>query len=308
VPGSGRGRTPAAAVAPDGTLLVAWRRAAPRRCGAVVLAAVARPGRGFGVARRVSSRCPHAAAVRAAMAGDGTGAVVWRAGRARDRYSLRAAVLGRRGFGRGQRVSRRPVVGFGAELAGGATGALVVWRDRIAAGTEDVRGRVLAADVGSRGTGEIRRVSESDRVVGVPRVAARPDGSAVVAWEEVLTPPRVLVAARPGAAAPFGPPEVVDGCGAVDASRTYASPALDGRGSPAVIFQSACMERFGLGTDYGIVLSSRPPGDGWLAPSALTHGTYSVSGRLGAADDGQLAAAWVESGASGGLRATVLAP
>jgi hypothetical protein len=68
------------------------------------------------------------------------------------------------------------------------------------------------------------------------------------------------------------------------------------------------MGRFGLGTDYGIALARRPPSGTWQPASALSHGTCSVGSRVGAADDGELVTAWVETGAGGGLQATGLAP
>jgi hypothetical protein len=68
------------------------------------------------------------------------------------------------------------------------------------------------------------------------------------------------------------------------------------------------MGRFGLGTDYGVAFARRPPSGTWQPASALSHGTNSVGSRVGAADDGELVTAWVETGAGGGLQATGLAP
>lgn len=306
VPGSEGGRTPSTAVSPDGTIVVAWRRTAARGCGSIVVASVARPGHSFGTSHRVSGACPSAQEVRATMSADGTGAIVWRAGRARDAYVLEAAAVGHTQFGIVRRVSRTPVVGFGAEVAGADTGGLLVWRDRISGDPRGSAGRVLSARVAADGVGAIVPVSAGDGVVGVPRVTARPDGSALVVWEEGVINTHVFAASRSATATAFAQPTIVDRCGAVDASRTYASPALDARGSATTVFQSACMGRFGLGTDYGIALARRQPGADWQAPQALSHGTYSAGARVATADSGELVLAWAESGSAEGLRVAVM--
>jgi hypothetical protein len=302
VPGSDGAQNPAVAVDPRGSRLVAWRVSAGDGCGMLVMAALIRPGE-RPVSHRVSGPCPHAAAVRAVLSADGTGAVVWRAGAVTSPI-LQAAVAGRTRFGIVRTIGRGQVAGAGAEVAPGATGALLVWRDRAATVAGAVTGRVLAARVTAPGVGPILPVSTGDRVVGIPRVAGQADGSALVAWEEGVIGPRVLSATLPGGAGAFTAPSPVDACGAVDASRTYASPALGPDGTAAIAFQSGCMSRFGLGTDYGVVLARRV-GATWPL-QALSHGTYSLAARLGAATGGELVAAWVESGFTGGLRAAVL--
>jgi len=308
VPGSAGGRGLAAAVSPHGTVLVAWLARASSGCGGVVLASISRPGRSFGPARRVSGRCSNPAALRAAMSATDDGVVVWRATDASGAYAMQAAVVGRHRVGVVRRVSRGPVVAFGAEVAGTATGALLVWRDRASADRTGATGRVLEADVSAPRATAPEAMSLGDRIVGIPRVAARPDGAALVAWEEFVgTPtPGVLAAGRPASAATFAAPALVDPCGAADASRTYATPALDARGSAGAVFQSACMARFGLGPEYGIAVARRPEGAAWQPAQPLSHGTYAVGAVAGAADDGEVVLAWVEQGPLGGLRAVAL--
>lgn len=306
VPGSRDGRNPSAAVAPNGSIVVAWEAPGDRGCGPVVEASIARPGRVFSTARRVSGACPSAKEVRTAMSSDGTGVVVWRAGRALDAYRLEAAAVGHVRFGVVRRVSRTPVVGFGAEVGAVHSGGLVVWRDRASVTPAGTRGRVLAARVTAAGVGPLLRVSTGDRVAGVPRVAGRPNDSALVVWEEGGLSPAVLSAAQAAHAAGFGAPELVDQCGANDASRTYASPALDGVGGAAAVYQTGCMARFGLGTDYGIALARRLAADAWQAPQAVSNGRYGGGSQIGAADSGELVVAWVASGVGGGLHAAVV--
>ena len=174
VPGSSDGRSPAAAADQDGTLLVAWRRHAAPGCGYQVMAAIARPGKSFGAAHRVSGSCPNAALVRTAMSGDGRGTVAWRTGRARDAYAIDAAVAGRSQVGVVRHVSHRPVVGLDLEIAGSNTGTLLVWRDRIAGSPKGSSGRVVASNVTASGMGAVIRVSAGENVVGVPRVSLGP--------------------------------------------------------------------------------------------------------------------------------------
>ena len=299
IPGSRGGRTPAAAVAPDGTIVVAWRTVGARGCGAFVEASAARRGASFAAARRVSSACANANRIRAAMSADGTGGIVWQAGRDGGALALDAVPVKAQRFGRVRRITTGPIVGFGADAAGADTGAVVVWRDRSVADRTGARGRVLAVRLFWHGGTAPGPVSASDRIAGVPRVAGRPDGTVFVVWEQGGLRPEVTVAEQAGRSAAYTPPAVIDRCGATDASRTYAWPALNASRSAAVVFQSGCMSRFGLGTDYGIVLARRAA-DTWQAPQGLSYGTYSRGATVGSADSGELVSAWLESGTGGG--------
>jgi hypothetical protein len=157
---------------------------------------------------------------------------------------------------------------------------------------------VLAASVGAHGPSAPSGVSASDRVVGPARVAVLPAGAALAVWEEGPSPaPSVVVARRAAAEARFGAPETVDPCGAIDASRTGAVPALSAGGPQAVAFQSACPQRLGLGTDFSVaLLRSAAPGVPFGSPSALSDGSYARNVGLGLGDDGGGVAVWVQRG------------
>ena len=296
IPGSARGRQPAAALGPDGTLAVAWLTPGRRGCGSVVLFAVAPRGRPFGAARRVSGVCPSAATPRVALGARGDGAVAWRAGRtvgyARNRFSIGVAPLVHGRPRAAATASRGPAVA--GSLAVGA--ALVLWRDQASVSRAGARGRVLAATVGAGGPSAPFAVSTADRVVGPARLAVLPSGAALAVWEEGASPSPAVVAARwASGEARFGPPETVDPCGAIDASRTGAVPALSAGGPQAVAFQSACPQRLGLGTDFSVALvRSAGPGAPFGAPAALSDGTYARNVQLGLGDDGGGVAVWVQ--------------
>jgi hypothetical protein len=292
--GSARGFEPSVAMSDRRTAALAFLRTRSRRCGAAVLVSVARAGGGFARPRRVSPACARAADVHVTLWSGGDGLVVWRSGRA-----LYGATLDNGRIARRLLLTSGPVATVGYGLAPGPSGALVAWR----AGAE---GPVVTADVGDAGVEDVRRVSDGGRIAGVPEVAIGRDGTAVVTWQEGLTPPRVVVAERPAGADDFGVPVVADPCGAVDASRTYAVPALAGA-KPSVVFQSACMNRFDLGTDYGIALTTRRD-DGTWSPQPLSRGTYSTSAAVGGSETGEFVAAWKESGRSGGLRTAIIDP
>ena len=127
-------------------------------------------------------------------------------------------------------------------------------------------------------------------------LAVLPSGAALAVWEEGASPSPAVVAARRAAGeARFGPPETVDPCGAIDASRTGAVPALSAGGPQAVAFQSACPQRLGLGTDFSVALvRSAGPGAPFGAPAALSDGTYARNVQLGLGDDGGGVAVWVQ--------------
>ena len=301
IPGSARGRQPAAALGPDGTLAVAWLAPGRRGCGSVVLFAVAPRGRPFGAARRVSGVCPSAATPRVALGARGDGAVAWRAGRtvgyARNRFSIGVAPLVHGRPRAAATASRGPAVAGSLDVgADGDGAALVLWRDQASVSRAGARGRVLAATVGAGGPSAPFAVSTADRVVGPARLAVLPSGAALAVWEEGASPSPAVVAARRAAGeARFGPPETVDPCGAIDASRTGAVPALSAGGPQAVAFQSACPQRLGLGTDFSVALvRSAGPGAPFGAPAALSDGTYARNVQLGLGDDGGGVAVWVQ--------------
>ena len=301
IPGSARARQPAAAIGPGGALLVAWLAPARRGCGSVVMAAVARRDRPFGAARRVSGACPWAATPRVVLGAGGDGAVAWRAGRplgyARNRFSIGVARFAGGRPRPAETASRGPAAAGSLDLGAARDGAaLVLWREQASVSRVGARGRVLAATIGARGPSAPFAVSASDRVVGPARVAVLPTGAAMAAWEEGPTPsPAVVVARRAAGEQRFGPPETVDSCGATDASRTGAVPALSAGGLQAVAFQSACPQRLGLGTDFSVALvRSAGPGAPFGPPSALSDGTYARSVQLGLGDEDGGVAVWVQ--------------
>jgi hypothetical protein len=292
VRGSARGFDPSIAMSDSRTAALAFLRTRSRRCGAAVFVSVARAGGRFLRPRRVSPVCARAADVQVTLWSGGDGLVVWRSGRA-----LYGATLDDGRIARRLLLTSGPVATVGYGLAPGPAGALVAWR----AGAE---GPVVTADVGDAGVEDVRRVSDGGRIAGVPKVAIGRDGAATVTWQEGLTPPRVVVVERPAGAQAFGAPVVADPCGAVDASRTYATPVRAGS-RPSVVFQSACMNRFGLGTDYGIALTTRRDDGSWAA-QPLSRGTYSTDAAVGGSDAGEIVAAWEESGGPGGLRTAII--
>lgn len=302
VPGSAGGRTPAAAVGPDGTLLVTWRTIGGRSgCGAFVEATTARPGGSFASARRISPSCANAREVRAALSADRTGGVVWQTGRAADKYGIAAAPLIGRSFGTHRALLAAPIVGVSAHVTGADSGVVVVWRQRATATRNGARGPVWLARLSRYGRWGVAGVSVSDRIVGVPRVAGRPDGSVLISWEQGGLRPEVTVAAQASSSARVTTPTVADACGATDASRVYPVPAV-GRDSGAVVFQSSCMNRFGLGTDYGIAAARQSGTAAWQPAFGVSRGGYVGGVDAGASDGGELIIAWD----GGGLRVAVI--
>jgi hypothetical protein len=240
------------------------------------------------------------------MSQDGTGGVVWRGGTTAADRRVQVVPVGRTRFGARRVLGTRPV-GRDIAVSPARGGVLVLWRQTKDAATSPITTYLLAADVTTAGASRPDIFAPAGRIVGIPRVTARPDGSAIATWEERIPRPRVFVATR--AAYPtiaFGPPQLVDPCGAIDASRTSSTPALSADGSAAVVFQSGCMGRFGLGTDYGIALVRRGVDGVWGPATGLSHGTYSTDATIGASDDGELVVAWLESGVDGGVRVTVV--
>lgn len=296
VPGSGRGFAPAVGVSNGGDAVVAFLRTESASCGAAVFVAVARSNRAFGRARRVSPRCAHAADVRATLWSGADGIVVWRAGRV-----LKARIVedGRRGAG--MKITSGPIATVGYDLAPSSAGAVVTWR----AGAD---GPVLAAGLQYGGVRGMQALSaQGARIAGAPQIDVRRNAVAV-AWQEGVVRPRVVVATRAAGTSAFTPAEVADPCGAIDASRSYANPVWAGT-APAVVFQSGCMNRFGLGPDYGIALTVNGSDGAW-SPQPLSGGRYSAGTAVGASDAGEIVAAWNESGSdgSGGLRTAFVTP
>ena len=106
-----------------------------------------------------------------------------------------------------------------------------------------------------------------------------------------------MVARRAAGDERFGAPETVDPCGASDASRTGAVPALSIGGLLAVAFQTACPQRLGLGTDFSVALvRSGGPGAPFGPPVALSDGSYARSVQLELGGDGGGVAVWVQRG------------
>jgi len=291
LPGSSGGRTPAVAVGADGAVLVGWRTLGASGCGGFVEAATARPGAAFGAARRVSSSCANARELRAALSADDSGAVVWQTGRSSSSYTLEAAPFSQRAFGAPRRLTAGPIVGGSAAATGIDMGVAVVWRARTSANRNGARGPVRLARLTPPRVVSPARASISDRIIGVPRVAGRPDGSLLISWEQGGLQPEVAIA--PGSVAgTLSMPVTVDACGASDASRVYPVPALSTAGA-AVAFQSSCMSRFGLGTDYGIAAVRQTAGT-WQQPFGVSLGAYARGLTAGSSDAGELIIAWVE--------------
>ena len=316
--GSGGGRKATVAVGGEGSVLVAWlERSGRRRCGSVVWAARARSGRPFGAATRVSGPCANASAPRAALGPDGRGAVAWRARPSGGETELQAAAFRRGRFTRPREISRAPVSAVGFDIAGDRTGATVAWRD--AGGNADAgsgAGRILAARIAGRLAPRPRVVADGGRLAGPPRLVANAAGAALLTFEQAplnrpLHRPSVLASRRPSIGAQFGRPQVVADCGAVDATKTFAFPALDAAGTATIVFQTACGGPLGIGPNYGLAVVRAPAGGPWSAPRPLSSGGYAVGAQIGVGDDGDVVAAWTERAfgapeAIEGLRAAIL--
>jgi hypothetical protein len=318
VAGSAGGRDAAAAVGGEGSVLVAWLDGSRRRgCGNVVWAARARPGGRFGPAVRVSGACANASAPQAALGPDGRGAVAWRARPNGGETELQAAAFRMGRFIRAREISRAPISAVDFDIAGDRTGATVAWRDGGGnmGGTGDA-GRVLVARIAAGLTPTPRTVADGGRLAGPPRLVANAAGAALLTFEQAppnrpLHRPSVLASRRSSLDGSFGRPQVVADCGAADATRTFASPALDAAGLATVVFQTACGAPLGIGSNYGLAVASAAPGGEWSAPVPLSSGGYAVGVEVGMADAGASVAAWTERAfgapeAIEGLRVAVL--
>jgi len=318
VSGSRGGRDAAVAVGGDGSVLVTWIEGSGRRaCGNVVWAARARPGGPFGDALRVSGACAGASAPRAALGPDGRGAVAWRARPSGGETELQAAAFRMGRFTRAREISRAPIDAVDFDIAGDRTGATVTWRDgggNVSA-TGDA-GRVLVARVAGGLAPSPRVVADGGRLAGPPRLVANAEGAALLTFEQAaanqpLHRPAVLASRRPSIGGAFGKPQVVAACGAADATKTFAFPALDAAGLATIVFQTACGALLGIGPNYGLAIASAGPGDAWSPAVPLSSGGYAVGVEVGMADGGAAVAAWTERAfgapeAIEGLRVAIL--
>jgi hypothetical protein len=318
VAGSRGGRDATVAVGGEGSLLVAWLNGSGRRgCGNVVWAARARPGQAFGSATRISDACANATAPRAALGPDGRGAVAWRARPSGGETELQAAAFRWGRFLRTREVSRSPISAVEFDITGDRTGATVAWRDgggNVSA-TGDA-GRVLVARIAAGLAPHPREVAEGGRLVGPPRLVANAQGAALLTFEQApanrpLHRPAVFAARRNSLGGSFGKPQIVAECGAADVAKTFAFPALDAAGQATVVFQTACGAPLGIGSNYGLAMTSANPGGPWSAPVPLSSGGYAVGAEIAMADGGSAVAAWTERAfgapeAIEGLRVAVL--
>jgi hypothetical protein len=298
VPGLQAVNRPAAAMGSDGTLLVGWLARAPRGCSGVVHATVARRGRPFGRARRISGPCPHAAPPRAALGAGGRGAVAWLEGGFNRRLAA-APVSGGR-LGRAAVVGSR-VTGYAGAfgLGSGDDGrALIVWRELTASLEPEPPGRVLAATVGDSGPARPMVVSASDRVMGPASVAVAHSGAALAAWQEGdFRQSSVVVARRAAGSEAFTSPEVVHPCGVYGVSSKGAVAAVASGGEAAVGFHSSCLERFGVRpSPDGLAVARAPAGGSFGPPLPLAAGYFARRVRIALADAGPGIVAWTQQG------------
>ena len=316
VSGSSGGRDAAVAVGGDGSVLVAWLDGSGRRaCGSVVWAARAKAGQPFGEPVRVSGRCANGSAPQAALGPDGRGAVAWRARPSGGETELQAAALRMGRFARAREISRAPISAVDFDIAGDRTGATIAWRDAGGNVGGDA-GRVLVARIAGGLEPRPRTVADGGRLAGPPRLVANAEGAALLTFEqaaanEPLHRPAVLASRRPSISGGFGKPQVVAACGAVDATQTFAFPAIDATGLATIVFQTACGAPLGIGPNYGLAIAAAGPGDAWSAPVPLSSGGYAVGVEVGMADGGAAVAAWTERAfgapeAIEGLRVAIL--
>jgi hypothetical protein len=141
-------------------------------------------------------------------------------------------------------------------------------------------------------------------------------GDALLVFEQVpqdrpLHRPAVFASRRSTIGGSFGKPQLVADCGAADATKTFAYPALDASGVATVVFQTACGGLLGIGPNYGLAVSAASPDGAWSAPVPLSSGGYAVGVEVGMADAGASVAAWTERAfgapeAIEGLRVAIL--
>ncbi len=318
VRGSTGGRAAAVAVGGEGSVLVTWLDGSGRRgCGNVVWAARAKTRQPFGAAKRISGRCDNASAPRAALGPDGRGAVAWRARPNGGETELRAAAFRMGHFAKAAEISRAPISAVEFDITGDRTGATVAWRDgggNVSA-TGDA-GRVLVARIAAGLSPSPRVVADGGRLAGPPRLVANAGSAALLTFEQAPTNrplhrPAVLASRRASLGAGFSKPQVVAVCGAADATKTFAFPAIDAVGLATIVFQTACGGRLGIGPNYGLAIASAGPGDAWSPPLPLSSGGYAVGVEVGMADGGAAVAAWTERAfgapeAIEGLRVAIL--
>jgi hypothetical protein len=125
--------------------------------------------------------------------------------------------------------------------------------------------------------------------------------------------PSVFASRRPSIGGEFGKPQVVAECGAADASKTFAFPAIDALNAGTIVFQTACGAPLGIGSNLGLAIASASGGGDWSAAQPLSSGGYAVGVEVGMSDGGGAVAAWTERAfgapeAIEGLRVAVLSP
>jgi hypothetical protein len=315
--GSEGGRGATVAVGGEGSVLVAWLDGSGRRgCGSVVWASRAREGSGFSPAVRVSGPCANASAPRAALGPDGRGAVAWRARPSGGETELQAAAFRMGRFRRAREISRAPISAVDFDIVGDRTGATVAWRDAGGNVEGEDAGRILAARIAGGLVPRPRVVVDGGRLAGPPRLAANAEGAAVLTFEQApmnrpLHRPSVFASRRPSIGGEFGRPQVVAVCGAADASKTFAFPALDAMNLATIVFQTACGAPLGIGSNYGLAIASAGDGGPWSSPRPLSSGGYAVGVEVGMSDAGGAIAAWTERAfgapeAIEGLRVAIL--
>lgn len=311
VPGSAGAISPVASIDAGGNLLLAWMRSGRDRCGSLVMASVAPRGRRLARRpRRVSERCAHATHVRAALARDGDGAVVWRtegASAVASNSAVRASAYSGGRFQRPRTVSTASRIGATLAVAAGGRRALVVWRDAGPARHGRIRGRVLTAAIsGARVGPPVAALATHDRLLGPVAVAMNVHDAAIVSWlqtRKLVEEPDISghVALMAASRQPFGRSARI----ALYVEYAPIGVGLDAAGRALV----------GYNGDY---VRRRSPGGGWRGAARLQprdpnededNPLEPTQASVGVADSGEAVAMWLLSSDDGdGLSATVLAP
>jgi hypothetical protein len=285
-----------------GRLLVAWTHASGRPgCGRVVMARVGSSNGRFGAARRISTACPNAMLLRAALARNGAGAVSWRAGRSlgsSSAFAVHVSTYDRGRFAAPRTVSRGRAWYGQPSLAAGGSRLLVAWRDRARLTRAGIiRGRVLTAAIDGATVGAPTAVSTSDEIEGDVYAAMNSSDAAIVSWtQRSRGDAGNRIAVRQAAGGHFAATEAISPCApgvsaggsGRDNLDTAAHATLDADDRAVAIFASGC---------GGVVGAARRPAGGlWqpafgLTPPATTSSAVRILA-AGVSDAGEAVAAW----------------
>ena len=256
---------PVVAVANDGTTLVAWL--APSACGYVVQARRAARNGTLGRITTVSRGCPRASTLRAAIDGEGNGAITWRAGRSCGyakpcNFAIQAAPVRAGATRRPITVSRHAVAAIGLAVAARGGRTVIAWRDAAVVTRELTRGRVMAAVGDRRGFGAPVAVSTADRISGFPAAAAGPHGELLVAWQALASGGGAIEAAFAAPGERFAAPAATGGRTNGFGYRTAPLAVFDAAGTTTVAWISL----------NGGLRAARRDRDGGWQPSTMEPG------------------------------------